>query len=81
MLMVTAFILCRLLILVVGICPFLFENISTKIRQSSYTWELSPHDYFLAPGQQPQGMLTQLLIINKTGNNGFPIHTCIYVSF
>ncbi|NP_001412410.1 ABC-type organic anion transporter ABCA8B isoform 3 [Mus musculus] len=55
-----------LLILVVGICPFLFENISTKIRQSSYTWELSPHDYFLAPGQQPQGMLTQLLIINKT---------------
>ncbi|XP_029401864.1 ATP-binding cassette sub-family A member 8-B isoform X2 [Mus pahari] len=55
-----------LLILAVGICPLLFKNITTKIRQSSYTWELSPHEYFLAPEQQPQGMLTQLLIINKT---------------
>ncbi|XP_076791657.1 ABC-type organic anion transporter ABCA8B isoform X2 [Arvicanthis niloticus] len=55
-----------LLILAVGICPLLFENITMKILQSTYTWELSPHEYFLAPGQQPQGMLTQLLIVNKT---------------
>ncbi|XP_028617102.1 ATP-binding cassette sub-family A member 8-B [Grammomys surdaster] len=55
-----------LLILAVGICPLLFESITMKILQSTYTWELSPHEYFLAPGQQPQGMLTRLLIINKT---------------
>ncbi|XP_031208330.1 ATP-binding cassette sub-family A member 8-B isoform X2 [Mastomys coucha] len=55
-----------LLVLAVGICPLLFENIMMKILQSPYTWELSPHEYFLASGQQPQGMLTQLLIINKT---------------
>ncbi|GAB1297010.1 ABC-type organic anion transporter ABCA8B [Apodemus speciosus] len=55
-----------LLVLAVGICPLLFENITVKISKSAYTWELSPHEYFLAPGQQPQGMLTQLLIINKT---------------
>uniref|UniRef100_A0A452T804 ATP binding cassette subfamily A member 8 n=1 Tax=Ursus maritimus TaxID=29073 RepID=A0A452T804_URSMA len=38
-----------------------------KIYEKSYTWDLSPHLYFLAPGQQPHDPLTQLLIINKTG--------------
>ncbi|EDM06480.1 rCG33390 [Rattus norvegicus] len=55
-----------LLVLGVALCPLLFESIKMKILQSAYTWDLSPHSYFLAPGQQPHGMLTQLLIINKT---------------
>lgn len=59
----------RLLILVVGFCPLLLEYIIMKIHQNSYTWELSPDLYFLAPGQQPRDPLTQLLIINKTGNH------------
>ncbi|XP_052050613.1 ABC-type organic anion transporter ABCA8B isoform X2 [Apodemus sylvaticus] len=55
-----------LMVLVVCICPLLFENITINISQRAYTWKLSPHEYFLAPGEQPQGMLTRLLIINKT---------------
>ncbi|KAG8505133.1 ATP-binding cassette sub-family A member 8, partial [Galemys pyrenaicus] len=54
------------LILVIGLCPLLLKYITVKISQSSYVWELSPHLYFLAPGQQPHDPLTQLLIINKT---------------
>uniref|UniRef100_A0A4X1SPL1 ABC transporter domain-containing protein n=1 Tax=Sus scrofa TaxID=9823 RepID=A0A4X1SPL1_PIG len=60
-------LLSLLLILVVGFCPLLLEYIIMKIHQNSYTWELSPDLYFLAPGQQPRDPLTQLLIINKTG--------------
>nr|XP_019588404.1 PREDICTED: ATP-binding cassette sub-family A member 8-like isoform X1 [Rhinolophus sinicus] len=60
-------LLSLLLILGVGFFPVLLEYIILKIYQSSYTWELSPHVYFLAPGQQPHDPLTQLLIINKTG--------------
>uniref|UniRef100_A0A2K6ERM0 ATP binding cassette subfamily A member 8 n=1 Tax=Propithecus coquereli TaxID=379532 RepID=A0A2K6ERM0_PROCO len=56
-----------LLMLVVGLSPLLVGNIMVKIYQNSYTWRLSPHSYFLAPGQQPRDSLTQLLIINKTG--------------
>ncbi|ELW67448.1 ATP-binding cassette sub-family A member 8 [Tupaia chinensis] len=58
-----------LLIIAIGFSPLLFEYIIVKIYQSSYTWELSPHLYFLAPGQEPRDPLTQLLIINKTGAN------------
>ncbi|KAK2111960.1 ATP-binding cassette sub- A member 8 [Saguinus oedipus] len=60
-------LLALLLILIVGFCPFLVEYIELKMYQNSYALELSPHLYFLAPGQQPHGPLTQLLIINKTG--------------
>nr|XP_021514215.1 ATP-binding cassette sub-family A member 8-B-like [Meriones unguiculatus] len=56
-----------LLVLAVGFFPILFENIRMKVHQISYSWELSPHLYFLAPGQPPQDTLTQLLVINKTG--------------
>nr|XP_055180598.1 ABC-type organic anion transporter ABCA8 isoform X3 [Nyctereutes procyonoides] len=55
------------LILGIGIFPLLLENIIMRIYERSYTWDLSPHLYFLAPGQQPRDPLTQLLIINKTG--------------
>ncbi|XP_069849261.1 ABC-type organic anion transporter ABCA8-like [Dipodomys merriami] len=60
-------LLSLLLILAAGFCPLLLEYILIKIYQNSYTWELSPHLYFHAPGQPPQAPLTQLLIINKTG--------------
>nr|XP_012602865.1 ATP-binding cassette sub-family A member 8 [Microcebus murinus] len=60
-------LLSLLLMLVVGLCPLLVGNIMAQIYQNSYTWRLSPHLYFLAPGQQPRDPLTQLLIINKTG--------------
>ncbi|XP_037664575.1 ATP-binding cassette sub-family A member 8 isoform X2 [Choloepus didactylus] len=60
-------LLSLLLILGIGFFPLLLEYIILKIYQSSYTWELSPHTYFLAPGQQPRDPLTPLLIINKTG--------------
>ncbi|KAM5213453.1 ABC-type organic anion transporter ABCA8 isoform 2-T2 [Hipposideros larvatus] len=60
-------LLSLLLVLGIGFLPVLLEYIILKIYQSSYTWELSPHIYFLAPGQQPHDPLTQLLIINKTG--------------
>ncbi|XP_058140610.1 ABC-type organic anion transporter ABCA8 isoform X2 [Dasypus novemcinctus] len=59
-------ILSLLLILGVGFFPLLLEYILLKIHESSYTWNLSPHMYFLAPGQQPHDPLTPLLIINKT---------------
>ncbi|XP_054429072.1 ABC-type organic anion transporter ABCA8 isoform X2 [Pteronotus mesoamericanus] len=62
-------LLTLLFILGIGIIPLLWEFISLKLDVSSYTWELSPHLYFLAPGQQPHDPLTQLLIINKTGTN------------
>ncbi|XP_007524455.3 ABC-type organic anion transporter ABCA8 isoform X2 [Erinaceus europaeus] len=60
-------LLSLLLILALGFCPTVVGYIIMKTQQSSYTWELSPHLYFLAPGQQPRDPLTQLLIINKTG--------------
>uniref|UniRef100_A0A8D2JF64 ATP binding cassette subfamily A member 8 n=1 Tax=Sciurus vulgaris TaxID=55149 RepID=A0A8D2JF64_SCIVU len=60
-------LLSLLLILMVGFSPLLLEYILVKAHQNSYTWELCPHLYFLAPGQQPQDPLTRLLIINKTG--------------
>ncbi|XP_044777781.1 ABC-type organic anion transporter ABCA8-like [Neomonachus schauinslandi] len=60
-------LLSLLLILGVGICPLFLKNIITKIYEKSYTWDVSPRLYFLAPGQQPRDPLTQLLIINKTG--------------
>uniref|UniRef100_A0A8C0ZYY6 ABC transporter domain-containing protein n=1 Tax=Castor canadensis TaxID=51338 RepID=A0A8C0ZYY6_CASCN len=61
--------LLSLLILAVGFSPLLVEYILVKIYQESYAWELSPHLYFLAPGQQPHDPLSQLLIINKTGGS------------
>nr|XP_008010173.1 ATP-binding cassette sub-family A member 8 isoform X1 [Chlorocebus sabaeus] len=60
-------LLALLLILMTGFCPLLVEYTMVNIYYNSYTWELSPHLYFLAPGQQPHDPLTQLLIINKTG--------------
>uniref|UniRef100_M3YSL9 ATP binding cassette subfamily A member 8 n=1 Tax=Mustela putorius furo TaxID=9669 RepID=M3YSL9_MUSPF len=60
-------LLSLLLILGVGICPLLLRTIHNRIYEMSYTWELSPHLYFLAPGQSPHDPLTQLLIINTTG--------------
>ncbi|XP_055983411.1 ABC-type organic anion transporter ABCA8-like isoform X1 [Sorex fumeus] len=62
-------LLSLLLILGVAIFPLLLEYILVKINQNSYTWELSPHLYFLASGQQPHDPLTPLLIINKTGTS------------
>uniref|UniRef100_A0A8C0XRH2 ABC transporter domain-containing protein n=1 Tax=Castor canadensis TaxID=51338 RepID=A0A8C0XRH2_CASCN len=62
-------LLSLLLILAVGFSPLLVEYILVKIYQESYAWELSPHLYFLAPGQQPHDPLSQLLIINKTGGS------------
>lgn len=63
------FLLCRLLILVIGMFPILLEHIILKAYRGSYTWKFSPHLYFLAPGQPRHGPLTQLLIVNNTGNN------------
>ncbi|XP_036755843.2 ABC-type organic anion transporter ABCA8 isoform X1 [Manis pentadactyla] len=60
-------LLSLLLILGIGFFPLILEYIIIKIYQKSYTWELSPHLYFLAPGQPPRDPLTQLLIINQTG--------------
>ncbi|XP_003786658.1 ATP-binding cassette sub-family A member 8 [Otolemur garnettii] len=62
-------ILSLLLILVIGLSPLLIQNILLKMYQHIYTWDISPHLYFLAPGQPPRDPLTQLLIINKTGAN------------
>lgn len=45
----------------------LSANVHKLVKQSDYCWELSPHLYFLTPGQRPQMPLTNLLIINKTG--------------
>ncbi|XP_021514207.2 ABC-type organic anion transporter ABCA8A-like isoform X2 [Meriones unguiculatus] len=56
-----------ILILGVGLLHILSENVHRIINQSEYCWELSPHLYFLTPGQRPQEPLTNLLIINKTG--------------
>ncbi|KAK1330895.1 LOW QUALITY PROTEIN: hypothetical protein QTO34_008837 [Cnephaeus nilssonii] len=60
-------LLSLLLILGIGIFPILWENIILKTYDGTYTWEFSPHLYFLAPGQPPHDPLTQLLIINNTG--------------
>ncbi|KAK1330897.1 hypothetical protein QTO34_008839 [Cnephaeus nilssonii] len=60
-------LLSLLLILGIGIFPFLWEYITLKTYGGTYTWEISPHLYFLAPGQPPHDPLTQLLIINNTG--------------
>ncbi|KAM6174540.1 ABC-type organic anion transporter ABCA8 [Erethizon dorsatum] len=60
-------LLSLLLILLYGFSLVLFYYIFVKVQQHSYTWELSPHSYFLAPGQQLHDPLTRLLIINKTG--------------
>ncbi|XP_053426831.1 ABC-type organic anion transporter ABCA8-like isoform X2 [Nycticebus coucang] len=62
-------ILSLLLILLIGLAPLLAQNILLKMYQNIYTWDLSPHLYFLAQGQPPRDPLTQLLIINKTGAN------------
>ncbi|XP_054565136.1 ABC-type organic anion transporter ABCA8-like [Eptesicus fuscus] len=62
-------LLSLLLILGIGIFPILWEHIILKTYDDTYTWELSPHLYFLAPGQPPHDPLTQLLIINNTGES------------
>ncbi|ERE69076.1 ATP-binding cassette sub-family A member 8-A-like protein [Cricetulus griseus] len=56
-----------ILILGIGLLHILSANIGMIARVSDYCWELSPHMYFLTPGQQPHEPLTNLLIINKTG--------------
>ncbi|XP_045426724.1 ATP-binding cassette sub-family A member 9 isoform X4 [Pipistrellus kuhlii] len=60
-------LLSLLLILGIGIFPMLWEYINVKTYGGTYTWEISPHLYFLAPGQPPHDPFTQLLIINNTG--------------
>lgn len=61
----------------------LWEYINVKTYGGTYTWEISPHLYFLAPGQSPHDPFTQLLIINNTGNNvlntSSPIHSLFRV--
>uniref|UniRef100_A0ABK0LU37 ATP-binding cassette, subfamily A (ABC1), member 8a n=1 Tax=Rattus norvegicus TaxID=10116 RepID=A0ABK0LU37_RAT len=56
-----------ILILGIGLLHILSANVHRLVNQSDYCWELSPHTYFLTPGQRPQMPLTNLLIINKTG--------------
>ncbi|KAL1779067.1 ATP-binding cassette sub-family A member 8-A-like isoform X3 [Sigmodon hispidus] len=56
-----------ILIVVVGLLHILSANIHKIQHESDYCWGLSPHMYFLTPGQQPHEPLTNLLIINKTG--------------
>ncbi|KAL6034507.1 hypothetical protein STEG23_006478, partial [Scotinomys teguina] len=56
-----------ILILGIGFLHIFSANIHRIVRDSDYCWELSPHTYFLTPGQQPHEPLTNLLIINKTG--------------
>ncbi|XP_070249640.1 ABC-type organic anion transporter ABCA8-like isoform X1 [Myotis yumanensis] len=60
-------LLSLLLILGTGVFSVLWDYIIFSMYDVSYTWELSPHLYFLAPGQPPHDPLTQLLIINNTG--------------
>nr|KAF6294968.1 hypothetical protein mMyoMyo1_000037 [Myotis myotis] len=60
-------LLSLLLVLGIGFIPVLWDFIISKTYDVSYTWELSPHLYFLSPGQPPHDPLTQLLIINNTG--------------
>lgn len=67
--MLSIFFLCRILILGIGLLHILSANIGMIARVSDYCWELSPHMYFLTPGQQPHEPLTNLLIINKTGKD------------
>ncbi|XP_040605939.1 ABC-type organic anion transporter ABCA8A isoform X2 [Mesocricetus auratus] len=55
------------LILGIGLLHILLANIHKILHERDYCWELSPHMYFLTPGQQPHEPLTNLLIINKTG--------------
>lgn len=52
-----------------GILHVLAANARKILRQDDYCWEISPHLYFLAPGQEPHGPFTNLLIINKTGKS------------
>lgn len=61
------FFMYRILILGIGLLHILSANVHRLVNQSDYCWELSPHTYFLTPGQRPQMPLTNLLIINKTG--------------
>ncbi|XP_052050618.1 ABC-type organic anion transporter ABCA8A isoform X2 [Apodemus sylvaticus] len=51
----------------IGLLHILSANVHRIVNQSDYCWEISPHMYFLTPGQQPQVPLTNLLIVNKTG--------------
>ncbi|XP_023604395.1 ATP-binding cassette sub-family A member 8-like [Myotis lucifugus] len=60
-------LLSLLLILGIGVFSVLWDYIIFSTYDVIYTWELSPHLYFLAPGQPPHDPLTQLLIINNTG--------------
>ncbi|KAM5273361.1 ABC-type organic anion transporter ABCA8A-like [Ctenodactylus gundi] len=53
----------------VGLLHILAANANKLLSRANYCWEMSPHMYFLAPDQQPQDPLTNLLIINKTGAN------------
>lgn len=66
---VNFFFMYRILILGIGLLHILSANVHRLVNQSDYCWELSPHTYFLTPGQRPQMPLTNLLIINKTGKN------------
>ncbi|EHB02730.1 ATP-binding cassette sub-family A member 8-A [Heterocephalus glaber] len=50
-----------------GLLHILAANAHKIFYPEDYCWDLSPHMYFLTPDQQPQKLLSNLLIINKTG--------------
>ncbi|XP_062071442.1 ABC-type organic anion transporter ABCA8A-like isoform X3 [Lepus europaeus] len=62
-------LLILILTLGAGILHVLAANARKVLSQDDYCWEISPHLYFLAPGQKPHGPFTNLLIINKTGKS------------
>ncbi|XP_033623170.1 ATP-binding cassette sub-family A member 8-A isoform X2 [Fukomys damarensis] len=52
-----------------GLLHILAANAHKIFYPEDYCWELSPHMYFLTPDQQPRDPLSNLLIINKTGES------------
>lgn len=62
-------LLAMLMLFGISFFPQLLGYLLYELYQKSYSWSLSPHLYFLSPGQPPQDPLIYLLIINKTGSS------------
>uniref|UniRef100_A0A5F8GT16 ABC transporter domain-containing protein n=1 Tax=Monodelphis domestica TaxID=13616 RepID=A0A5F8GT16_MONDO len=58
-----------ILLLLVPLIPIVFEMIMYPPANSQLSQRISPHMYFLSPGQWPHDSLSSLLIVNNTGSD------------
>ena len=63
----------------IALIPTVCERIVFSVLFRDHCWEFSPGMYFLSLEQLPQAPLTDLLIINNTGEKqAFSVSWCLF---